>query len=386
MPTLGLIVEASTTPTASRSADRALLARAVERGRGTLVVSRSDGDVLALGRWHLAPVGAPEVVLQRRLTGGRAVAAGGGFVQLSLALPHRSALVSDDPHALGPDQILNRAVRGLLGGLEAAGLSAVYPGRDLVTVGGRPIATLGLEIDARGATLVDMVLSVERDQSVLPRLLDRSDPDGDVAAPMILPDDVTAVTRALGRVPGFDEMVTWICQGYARRLGVDFVEDRGPDCTADDDGFVRSRMRRPELDRRARTVTMLGVLEAHCALARDGRLGAVMLAGDFLAPSGTIARLEEALCGCPPVLERVAAVIGAVVRPPDDLILGIGPVRTIAELVVRRWDDGRRARRDRGTGAGRRRRDGGALRSARRTDQGRPARCRGGVGRARTRR
>jgi len=334
MPTLGLIVEASTTPTASRAADRALLARVVEHGRGMLRVARSGGDVLALGRWHLAPAGAPDVLLQRRLTGGRAVAAGDGFVSLSLALPHRSALVSDDPHALGPDQILNRAVRGLLGGLEAAGLPAVYPGRDLVTVGGRPIATLGLEIDARGATLVDMVLSMEHDQSVLPRLLDRSDPGGEVAVPMILPDDVTGVARSLGRVPGFDEVVTWMRRGFTTRLGVDFVDDHEPSCGAEDDGFVRSRMRRPELDRRARRVTMLGVLEAHCALTRDGRLGAVMLAGDVLAPSGTIVRLEEALSGCPLVLERVAAVIDDAVRPPDDFILGVGPLRTIAELVV----------------------------------------------------
>jgi hypothetical protein len=334
MPTLGLIIEPSTTPSVSRCTDRALLARAVARGRGTLRVSRFGNDVLALGRWHLAPRGAPDVVLHRRLSGGRAAAAGAGFVNVSLALPHRSALVSDEPLALAPEQVLNRAVRGLLGGLEAAGLAALYPGRDLLTVAGRPVAVLGLEVDATGATLVEAVLAVERDQSVLPGLLDRADPDGAVVAPMTLPADVTSVAQALGRTPTFDELVAWICHGYEVRLGVDFAADVSPPAEDDNGGFVRSRTSRPDLDHRARTATMLGVLEMHCALDAGGRLAEVMLAGDFFAPWGTVTRLEEALRGCPPAVDRVTAVIEDVVHPPHDFILGVGPLRTIAETIV----------------------------------------------------
>jgi lipoate-protein ligase A len=334
MPALGLIVEPSTTPPASRCADRALLARAVAEGRGTLRVSRFEGDVLALGRWHLGPVGAPDVEVHRRLTGGRAAAAGAGFVNVSLALPHRSALVAEDPFALAPEQVLNRAVRGLLGGLEAAGLAAVYPGRDLLTVAGRPVAVLGLEVDATGATLIDAVLAVERDQSLLPRLLDRADPSGAVAAPMTRPEDVTSMARALGRTPGFDEVVAWIRRGYEARLGIGFVAEASP--PADDDGgaFVRARVRRPELDRHARSPTMLGVLETHCALDATGRLSDVMLAGDFLAPSDTVARLEHALRGCPAVAERLERVVGDVVRPPGAFILGVGPLRTIVGTLL----------------------------------------------------
>ncbi len=335
MPTLGLIVEPSTTPAASRCADRALLARAVAGGQGTLRLSCLAGDVLALGRWHLAPAGGPGVTLHRRLSGGRALATGTGFLHLTLALPHRAALVSDDPLALTPEQVLNRAVRGLLGGLEAAGAPAVYPGRDLVTIAGRPLAVLGLEIDPDGATLIDVVLSVERDQSLLPRLLDHVDPDGAVGAPMTLPDDVTSVARALGRAPALDELAGWIRRGYETRLGVRFVEGASPPPgEASDGAFLRSR-RRPELDRRGSTQTMLGRLEAHCARDRDGSLAEVMLAGDFLAPSGTIARLEQALRGCPPVPDRVQAVIDEVVRPPDAFVLGVGPLRTITDTIVR---------------------------------------------------
>jgi len=205
MPVLDLIVEPSTTPAASRFTDAALLARAVARGRGALRVSRLAGTVLALGRYHLAPVGGGEVTLHRRLSGGRAWAAGEGFVQVSLTLPHRSALVSDDPLALAPEQLLNRAVRGLLGGLEAAGVSALYPGRDTVTVARRTIGLLGLEIDGQGATLIEACLGIERDQGTLPHLLDAVDPDGAVGAQMVTRDDATSLARELGGHPSLKQ-------------------------------------------------------------------------------------------------------------------------------------------------------------------------------------
>jgi hypothetical protein len=255
-------------------------------------------------------------------------------VQLSLALPHRSALSSDDPLALAPEQVLNRAVRGLLDGLEAAGLRAIYPGRDLVTVDGRPLGVLGLEVDADGATLIEAVLSVERDQSLLPHLLDRVDAAGVVSAPMIAPDDVTSMSRSLGRTPSFDELVARIRRGYETRLGVAFVEE-SLEHDGGDAAFVRSRVPRPELDRRARSATMLGTLETHCALGENSRLREVMLAGDLLVPSRTMARLEQALGGCRASLEPLAAAIDDVVRPPTDFILGVHPLRTIAETIVR---------------------------------------------------
>jgi hypothetical protein len=336
MPTLGLIVEPSTTPSTSRFTDTALLERAVARGHGTLRVSVLSGPVLALGRYHLAPAGAPDVTLHRRLTSGRASASGDGFVQVSLALPHRSALVSEEPLALAPEQILNRAVRGVLGGLDAAGVSALYPGRDTVTVARRTIAVLGLEIDVRGATLIEACLALERDQSMLPHLLERADAEGVVGAQMVRSEDATSLARELGRRPAIDEVAACIRRGYESRLGVRFVEEDVPPIAAPaDDGFVRSRAPRADLDRRGTTPTMLGVLEARARLAADGTLDEVMLAGDVLAPSGTMARLESALRGCLPVRERLEAVIAEVVRPPHDFILGVGPLDTIAETIVR---------------------------------------------------
>jgi hypothetical protein len=153
---------------------------------------------------------------------------------------------------------------------------------------------------------------------------------------MIAPDDATSLARELGGDPSFDDLAGCIRRGYESRLGVQFVEAQTTGTAAlSDDGFVRERTRRAALDRRGTTPTMLGVLEAHVAMAGDGTIGELMLAGDLLAPSGTIARLEQAVRGCPPERDRLAAVIGEVVRPPNDFILGVGPLDTIAEAIMR---------------------------------------------------
>jgi len=60
-----------------------------------------------------------------------------------------------------------------------------------------------------------------------------------------------------------------------------------------------------------------------------------MLAGDFIANSPAIERLERALRGCPAEPAAVEAVVGAVFAEPENFILGVGPVGTVAETVAR---------------------------------------------------
>ncbi len=327
MPTLDLLVQPLVTPDASRAADRALLARAAETGRGTLRVYATAGDMLRLGRYHREPAGADGVVIDRRMTGGRPMAAGDGFVAMSLVLPHRSALVGDDPLALAPEQVMNRCVRGLLGALERAGIAALYPGRDLVTVDRRPIATLALEVDRRGATLFEAVLSVGRDQSLVSRLLDRADVAGVVPAALVLPDDVGSVPAA-----SVEEIADLLRQGFAARLGVAFVDGTPVD------GNETTPVAPPATsgcDRMASTPTMLGVLEAHVALAADGTLARVALCGDLLAPSWAVLGLEAALCGRTPDVAQLAGVVERAMAAPGAFLLGVGPLRTVAETVAR---------------------------------------------------
>ena len=128
-------------PALSLATDRFFLQDVREAGMAVLWVSAFSGDVILVGRYHTLG-GLPDphaVTLARRLSGGRTVPAGQGFVQFSLILPHRSTFFSNDPYNLAPFQVLNRYARPILQGLKAAGIDVFYPGRDLLTVRQQPL-------------------------------------------------------------------------------------------------------------------------------------------------------------------------------------------------------------------------------------------------------
>jgi len=336
MPTLGLLHEPRTTLAAARAVDAALLALAPARGQGWQYVAAVDGDAVSLGRHHPSPppVAGADVVVERRLTGGRVVAHGAGFLHVALVLPHRAALVGTDPRALAPEQVLNRLVRGLLGALQQLGVEPHYPGRDVVTLGRKPVADLAFTVVANGAALVDVVVSWERDQSALPHLLERVDPTGVVRAAMLLPGDATSLAVACGHAPSADELVTVIRRGYEQRLGVRVVEETLPDVGA---MTPPSGPRPPsaELDRHATATTMLGALDVRLRLALDGRIAEARLTGDVLAADGVIERLEDALAGAAPTAQAVDAAIAAAIEPPEAFILGVHPLAVLRDVVLR---------------------------------------------------
>src|SRR5512140_49453 len=167
LPTLAVLAQRDVTPSIGLATDRHLLAALGKPSRARSAVLRVysfPGEVLAAGRWHLAPPAAADAgeAFVRRLTGGRALALGEGYLGISLLLPHRSALFGDDPLALAPFQIANRYVRGVLRALKTLGLPVFYPGRDLVTVNRRPIAALSFETDEEGRLVFETILAVER--------------------------------------------------------------------------------------------------------------------------------------------------------------------------------------------------------------------------------
>ena len=113
---------------------------------GLLLVSISSGQIISkTGKYRFFPI------------------AGAGFMTVSLILPHRSALVADDPQALRPEQALNRCVRALLGGLRALGVEAFYPGRDRITIDGRMLGVVSLDCDRGGATMFEAMLAIDDD-------------------------------------------------------------------------------------------------------------------------------------------------------------------------------------------------------------------------------
>ena len=123
-----------------------------------------------------------------------------GFAVVTLALPHRAALVADAPSALKPEQVMNRCVRGLLAWLRGGGIEPIYPGLDAITVARRTLAHLGFAETRDGPTLFQAIVAIDASFADTATLLDRLDPDGRVPMRLVAGDDCTSLA-ALGRAP-----------------------------------------------------------------------------------------------------------------------------------------------------------------------------------------
>jgi lipoate-protein ligase A len=321
-------------PAAAAGHARRLLDRAHAENVAVLHAYVVPGDVLGLGRFHRTPGGSDGAVrLLRRLGGGRPVPLGEGFVGLHLALPHRSALVGDDPERLSPEQVLNRSVRGLLGALRRFGVEASYPGLDVVSVDGRIVAGMTFEVRDDGATLVETALAVGRSYAEVVRFADIADPKGAVPIEMVLPDRATCLADCGAGTPSLDALVDALAAGYAERLGIDAVVTPAglPPGAEADDGVGPASEPTPPLDRRARTRGLLGVVEADARI-EGARLADVRVYGDLIAPSATVARIEEALRGAPIEREDLRTRVRATLAAPGAFLLGTtGDV--VADLV-----------------------------------------------------
>jgi hypothetical protein len=309
---------------------RALLRTSQCEKRAILHVFTVSGDVLSIGRFHAVPEESP-LPLVRRLGGGRAAPLGEGFAGLMLALPHRAALVADEPAALAPEQVLNRAVRGLLAALEAFGVRGYYPGRDVVTAGGRVLAALGFEVAADGATLVEMSIALGRSFAEVTTFADRADPGGVVPIELVLPDAATSIAAERGDAPDAALLASAVARGFAERLGVELGDEPEPLPTVAPDPSWLAAGRLGDLPCRAARRTMLGVIQAFVA-REDGRVRTVRLCGDFIAPSSAIGRIEEALRGVAIDAPSLRAAVRDAVSAAD-FVLGAPGFDTFAELV-----------------------------------------------------
>jgi hypothetical protein len=312
---------------------RAMMTRVRATGCAMLRVTTGTGERALLGRYHVEPPAAAPGVFARRLTGGRVVPDGAGFAGVALVLPHRSALESPDPHALRAEQVMNRAVRGILEACGRLGVEAYYPGRDLLTVAGRPVGWLSLTADDDGVTLFEAGLAVHADLAVLPRLLDRVDPDGVVPATLWLPEAVTSLSQESGDGSLTEARVLdALAEGFAARLGLDVVS--ADDLEASGDG-VPAWVVDPGLDRRNEMASMLGTIRVHLALDGDARIAALRLTGDVIAPPATMVALERALVGARLDEGDVTARLAAVLGRAEHWMLGAGATATLVRAIAR---------------------------------------------------
>lgn len=344
---LGYVLQPSVQPSFGVATDRYLLGALGRRARpGVLRVYAFPGDVLAAGRWHLAPADALSLgeAFVRRLTGGRALALGEGYLGVSLVLPHRSALIADDPFALAPFQVANRYVRGVMRALKQLGLPAFYPGRDLVTVNRRPIAAVSFETDAEGRLLFEAIVAVERPLSTVAQLLDRWDAAGIIKADLLALEGGTSLRDEIGETLSVEELGNLVRESFAEQFGVviapeplSALETQAVGALAAREGraWTIERVPRPDLPLSGSSGIQTGVLEAHFALEQERFLKEVCLAGDFIADSPAIASLEYRLRLCPAERGAIARVVDAVFGDPAHYMLGAGPLRVIADTIIK---------------------------------------------------
>ena len=214
--------------------------------------------------------GRDGINLTRRLTGGRVVGAGEGWLGLALILPTRTALLNEDPARLKPDQIMNRYARGLLTGIRALGVDCFYPGRDAITFEQREIAMCTFETDAADAMLFEASVAHNQGMEELVHDLERIDPAGALSCRMYDAATATKLLRELARDVSFDELAGAIAAGYRSSLG----ETRRRELTAIETAEAQHRGRAlaaVELARRSAAGTVADTQEPDRIAARRDR-------------------------------------------------------------------------------------------------------------------
>jgi hypothetical protein len=337
MRSLQVVARAGASCDASRALDLAIAAHVRERP-DCLVLSGVGipGELVSLGRFHVAPSGDPNgrVAVQRRTGGGRVVPLGDGFVVIALAMPHRSALVADDPLALRPEQVLNRCVRGALAGLRALGVDAAYPGRDRVTLDRRMLGIVSLHAEPDGLTVFELVLAVTGDWQPLGERVAAVDRDRVLTVEIAL-EHGSRLADAIAP-PSLDALVHCLASAYADEFGLtpeslNLAPTESPGLAA---AWVHERRRRPELDRHAIEWTQLGVLEVYLRLER-GTIGDILFAGDFIADAASIAELERRLRGREISAAAVRDALDRALADPRAFLLGIEPLQALVDTVLR---------------------------------------------------
>ncbi len=310
-----------------------------------LLIYTSPGRFISIGRYHLY-CGPPErdgINVTRRLTGGRVVGAGQGWLGVALVLPTRTALLKDETTHLKPDQIMNRYVRGLLTAMRALGIDCFYPGRDAITFEQREIAMCTFETDASGAMLFEASVAHNRGMEELVHDLERIDPDGALSCRMYDAASATKIVRELARDISFDELAGAIASGYESALG----ETRRRDLTAVESAQAQHRGRdlatsnwlqgqavRQSMTLKNRIASQLGAIEAAVALSADKTIEAVRLSGDFIANSPAIAELEIELRGRPLDLPSISQAVTKTFGHNENFLLGAGELSNLVRLIA----------------------------------------------------
>jgi lipoate-protein ligase A len=309
-----------------------------------LVIYSLAGRIVSIGRYHFYddPPERGGITVMRRLTGGRVVGAGEGWLGLALILPYRGALLAARDAHLKPDQVMNRYARGLLATFEAFKLKCFYPGRDAITLERRELAMCTFETDSAGAVLFEAAIAVNRGLEEVVRDLERADPDGQLPCAMYTPEAATRLVRELDRDIDSNEIARAIVAGYAASLG----EVRLRELSAEEAAHGEHRgaaldasqwliRRAIDLPLVAHAAGQLGAIEARVAVRDDGAIDGLKLAGDFIANSPGIVALERELNGARFDLPSVSRAVVKTYASGENYFLGIGDLSNLVQLIMK---------------------------------------------------
>ncbi|HKD65282.1 MAG TPA: lipoate protein ligase C-terminal domain-containing protein [Candidatus Binataceae bacterium] len=316
------------------------------KGGGTapvLLIFQISGSVISLGRYHLysGPASRCEISAYRRLTGGRIINPGAGWIGCALIAPSRTAMLDERDNKLRPERVMNRYTRGAMAALRALGVDCFYPGRDAITSSGRELAMCTFEEDAAGALLFELFIAVERGLETLPFEMERFDPDGALACRLYDAQTCTCLARELGRSPGFDELAGHLEAGYrsllrgTRRRELTAAEAAA--ASAPVSKLARGLFGRqpdPSLSLTGRLGIQLGFIEAHLAPSEE-RIERIEFYGDFIANSAGLTRFEQSLAGQRLDLMTLTSVALQTYGDGSNFILGCGDLSNLARLILK---------------------------------------------------
>lgn len=296
------------------------------------------GDALVLGRWQRtenavrhSELDVETTPLLRRTTGGPSTMAGDGIVYLALCLRHASALI-DCPH----DRVLNRNVRGMLGGLSKGGIGAHYSGRQWLSVDRRPVALVGWDREPDGRVMVELFVSHQRTFAPPPELdayPKPSEPPFQGKVPVTLQELWSDPVEP-------EELVRWIAEGHPERFGEELTLERR---SLDDDErtragdagarFVVDPGDEDDLSWSAPREVPIGYLSAGVRVA-DGAIEAAEVAGDFFQDADAPRVLRDKLVGQPPDPETVAGAVNDTWDGNKRVIEGIKELEPIVDALL----------------------------------------------------
>lgn len=314
--------------------DHVAICRVADSGGAELRIWRAKRDRVSLGRFHRRAAGAEQIV--RRLSGGRASVVGPGFLGITIVVPSPGWL---DPgrSALGPDRVLNRALRPLLAALRAAGVDPFYGGRDLVTWEHRPIATASFTVLPDSVLVVEASLALSSPLQLCTTLLSRHDPGGVVLHDATAFDGAPPIASrlpSLARTDWAAALAASAESSYDCSVLTGLWPPRADEAPAVLPAFDALQAERAPLGdgwSSAFGIEMLGAVEVAARIV-DGRIADLEISGDLIAPFETLEEIAEACRGEVPAAATAERAILTVLSRPGRFVLG---ARDLAALFER---------------------------------------------------